>query len=157
MELCLAVVSELLFCYFQAEFFANVCKQSRPSSAKRANRTKGQPPTQAFQAFLGRDERRTSLKTPVWEANQGEGATAMIPGPVKLKATPAVERAAAREPKPTAVQCVAVCWRLFCSSRFFQNFFFNVAKSRQPKVVRQQLRIEFFRRCTWQHVQRGHI
>ena len=39
---------------------------------------------------------------------------------------------------------------------FFRNLFFNVANSRQPKVVTRQLEIEFLRGSTWQHVQRGH-
>ena len=39
---------------------------------------------------------------------------------------------------------------------FFRNLFFNVAYSRQPKVVRRQLRIDSLKWCTWQRVRRGH-
>ena len=83
----------------------------------------------------------------------------MIPGPVRLKATPVVERAAEKE--PDGVVRGALSFFVFLGDfsivfDFLKNLFFNVTNSRKPKVVRRQLRIEFFRPCTWQHFQRGH-
>ena len=47
-----------------------------------------------------------------------EGAPTIIPGPVRLKATPVVERTAERELKPTAVSCAVVCAFLYFLATF---------------------------------------